>query len=392
MDFLNSYMHVPIKRFVLRFEAADLVFDLDDLAIFDLVPPPKLDQPQVVIPAKNLLLSIWQLVNSFVEPSTRPDEFVSTLSTSFPLTFDCESLNPKNQPQSEPLPQFFLEAQQLLQSNPLVLCSEGIGGTYFVQDGQGSPFAVFKPVDEEPGAPNNPKKLVSSPLLPPGGGAIREVAAFLLDRGFSAVPPTYLVQDVQTKNRGIKTGSVQQFIPNDGESSSHGSSSFIAEDVHHIGLLDIRLFNLDRNGENILLKAEGKQHHLIPIDHTYILPETLEGAFFEWMYWPQAKLPFSQTSLDFVKSIDLEADATVLRNLGFSELSVQTMLVSTILLKHCVSLGKTLFDIAKLVCRDVPKNPSLLEDLVLQAASLSGRHDTRMFCDSFSAIIQERVH
>jgi len=140
------------------------------------------------------------------------------------------------------------------------------------------------------------------------------------------------------------------------------------------------------------LKSEGKHHHLVPIDHTYILPEILDGSFFEWMYWPQAKKPFSQTVLDYVQAIDLEADAKILRDLGFSELSVQTMLVSTILLKHCVLLGKNLFEIAKMICRENPKNPSCLEILVSQAASLAGREDTQMFCESFSQIVRDSIH
>jgi hypothetical protein len=62
-------------------------------------------------------------------------------------------------------------------------------------------IAVFKPIDEEAFAPNNPRDHVG-PFgsktfrvgVLSGESCIREVAAFLLDyKGFSGVPPTTLV-------------------------------------------------------------------------------------------------------------------------------------------------------------------------------------------------------
>jgi len=73
------------------------------------------------------------------------------------------------------------------------LCMEGVGGTYWIGEEE-QWMGVFKPVDEEPGAPLNPKESLTVPLMPPGGGAIREVAAFLLDRnGCAGVPETLLL-------------------------------------------------------------------------------------------------------------------------------------------------------------------------------------------------------
>ena len=68
---------------------------------------------------------------------------------------------------------------------------EGLGGTYFIQDEEGDTVAIFKPCDEEPMAPNNPKGFVGRSLGAPGlkptvrvgEAAIREVAAYLLDKG-----------------------------------------------------------------------------------------------------------------------------------------------------------------------------------------------------------------
>ena len=97
-----------------------------------------------------------------------------------------------------------------------VLTPEGSGGTYFLKSSHGVvSVAVFKPVDEEPMAVNNPRgfSLTSSGAGLKSGtrfgvGAMREVAAYLLDHpvdgrrfslgkhltGFSGVPPTMMVR------------------------------------------------------------------------------------------------------------------------------------------------------------------------------------------------------
>lgn len=186
------------------------------------------------------------------------------------------------------------------------LSKDGMSGTYFLHDAHGNRIAVFKPQDEEFGAENAPKRRSSTPLLPPGGGAAREVAAYQLDQavvGFddcrAGVPATYWADNFQHKAfvRGselLKSGSLQEFVPNDGESHVMSSSRFPVDDVHRIGVLDMRILNMDRNGENMLVKREGDHFSLIPIDHSYILPADLGQAYFEWLHWKQAKMPFTQ--------------------------------------------------------------------------------------------------
>jgi hypothetical protein len=65
-------------------------------------------------------------------------------------------------------------------------------GTYFLRDKQHGKVACFKPEDEEPGAVRNPHGYVGilaqargvlRPGILPGDSAVREVAAYLLDKG-----------------------------------------------------------------------------------------------------------------------------------------------------------------------------------------------------------------
>ncbi|RID44534.1 hypothetical protein BRARA_I01320 [Brassica rapa] len=118
----------------------------------------------------------------------------------------------------------------LKKGNLPVRSAEGTGGTYLMQDSSGLKYvSVFKPMDEEPMAVNNPQQL---PLSSDGQGlkrgtrvgegAIREVAAYLLDHpkngpgsqvmGFAGVPPTAMVRSfhkVYNNPKGVDSCSTK---------------------------------------------------------------------------------------------------------------------------------------------------------------------------------------
>jgi len=268
-------------------------------------------------------------------------------------------------------PVFVTESRNQLMAGSFKLCPEGVGGTYFVRNERGDNIGVFKPTDEEPGAVNNPKQAVDNLLLPPGGGYLREIAAYLLDNSFAGVPETYLLRGITNKGFSSDTekqGSIQRFVPNVGLSSDMSYSLFNVEDVHRIGTLDIRMFNLDRNGENMLVtRTEDGGTKLIPIDHTYSIPPitALNNAYFEWQFWPQSKKPFSQETLDFIASLDVQKDAELLRLMGFPDENIRTLEISTIFLKEAAAAGWTLFEIASYLSRGYPlTQPSMFEELV----------------------------
>jgi hypothetical protein len=84
------------------------------------------------------------------------------------------------------------------------LTEDGTSGAYRLRDSSKKDIAIFKALDEEPFAPNNPREHqgpFGSPTFRPGvlsgESCIREVAAYLLDHGgFSGVPPTTFVEIV----------------------------------------------------------------------------------------------------------------------------------------------------------------------------------------------------
>lgn len=293
---------------------------------------------------------------------------------------------------------------------------EGMGGTYFLADDVGDKVGIFKPCDEEPLAPNNPKgwagRAMGAPGMKPsvrvGEAALREVAAYLLDHGgFAGVPPAALVlcrhpvlnykvkmpkieslMDISAISRcggdgsgagagltqalsrcalsdpapaaaaasvddewsshlagpalpgGYKLGSFQAFATHIGDANDLAPSQFSAENVHRIGILDIRLLNCDRHAGNLLVAERGTSaagpaapaaadsgaadsgtaslpadalRRLVPIDHGFALPEALEEPYFEWQYWPQTNVPFSAEVREYVAGLDAQADIATLR-------------------------------------------------------------------------------
>ncbi|KAL3517300.1 hypothetical protein ACH5RR_024202 [Cinchona calisaya] len=277
-----------------------------------------------------------------------------------------------------------------------VRSSEGTGGAYFMLDALQSKYlAVFKPIDEEPMAVNNPRGLplsVDGEGLKKGTrvgeGAFRECAAYILDhpksgrrsfsgeiKGFAGVPLTFLVRCLHkgfNHPDGVNTkiGSLQLFMENDGSCEDRGPSAFPVEEVHKIAVLDMRLANADRHAGNILVsKGDDGRTLLIPIDHGYCLPESFEDCTFDWLYWPQARKPFSPYTIDYIKSLDAEEDIALLKFYGWDlPLECARILrISTMLLKKGAERRLTPFAIGSIMCRETLNEESRIEEIVQEA-------------------------
>ncbi|CAL5224925.1 g7694 [Coccomyxa viridis] len=245
------------------------------------------------------------------------------------------------------------------------LASAGTGGSYFIAGADGKPVAVFKPLDEEPCAVNNPKggfRGLEQGLrrgVRPGEGAVREVAAFLLDHHhFAGVPPTALVSchaSASPASADGKVGSLQAYVEAEGDCEERGISHLPAHEVHKIAVLDMRLGNCDRNGGNILVKrgASGA-HELVPIDHGYVLPDSFQDISFEWLYWPQARAPLDGAARAYIAALDAERDLLVLaqHGLGIRPECARVLRVLTMLLQKAASRGLTPFHIGSIMCRE----------------------------------------
>nr|GME00508.1 phosphatidylinositol 4-kinase gamma 4-like [Ipomoea batatas] len=353
--------------------------DLQALSTNKNSPPDVLLEPIIVNPKAKLPQSLWDLINSALDG--------------------------------------------LVKGKTPIRSSEGTGGTYLMLDGSGNKYvAVFKPIDEEPLAVNNPQNLPLSPTgeglkrgTKVGEGAFREVAAFLLDHpktgprsfsnggeiGFSGVPPTALVQCLhngfhypdgfQWSPENIKIGSLQLFMSNYGNCEDIGPQDFPVEEVHKISVFDIRTANADRHAGNILVnKGENGRTMLTPIDHGYCLPEKFEDCTFDWLYWPQARQPFSAEAIEYIKSLDAEEDIALLRFYGW-ELSLEcarVLRISTMLLKKGAARGLTPFAIGSMMCRENLNKESAIEEIVREARD---SRDETEFLQTVSELMDVRL-
>eukprot|EP00012_Vannella_robusta_P011398 CAMPEP_0206205978 /NCGR_PEP_ID=MMETSP0166-20121206/14591_1 /ASSEMBLY_ACC=CAM_ASM_000260 /TAXON_ID=95228 /ORGANISM="Vannella robusta, Strain DIVA3 518/3/11/1/6" /LENGTH=257 /DNA_ID=CAMNT_0053626199 /DNA_START=111 /DNA_END=881 /DNA_ORIENTATION=+ len=199
-------------------------------------------------------------------------------------------------------PTFLTQAKTGLVNNPPELCEEGTGGTYFLKNSQNASVAVFKPSNEGPLCPQNPKRNNNNDTFHfqgfvPGEETKREVFAFLVDNHFAGVPETLMAEVshwIFTDDKGIsgtpnsmfrtKEGSMQQFVP-DVQCSvdDMGCSKFSLEDVQRIAILDMLLVNCDRNGGNILVQKNSCK--LVPIDHAFCLPDYRNLSDLQWFEW-----------------------------------------------------------------------------------------------------------
>nr|XP_043629526.1 phosphatidylinositol 4-kinase gamma 2-like [Erigeron canadensis] len=309
--------------------------------------------------------------------------------------------------------------------NP-IRSSEGTGGAYLMQHPSGNKYvAVFKPMDEEPLAVNNPRGLPPSANgeglkkgTKVGEGALREVAAYILDHpltgprssknenetGFAGVAPTIMVKCLNPQfnhprgydggQENIKVGSLQMFMKNCGSCEDMGPRDFPVEEVHKITVFDLRTANADRHAGNILMNREGDRIVLIPIDHGYCLPENFQDCTFDWMYWPQAREPYSQETLDYINSLDAEQDIALLSSYGW-DLSVEcsrTLRISTMLLKKGATKGLSPFAIGQIMCRENLNKESMIEKIIQKAhdSMLTGMSEAA-FLETVSRIMDSEL-
>jgi hypothetical protein len=164
---------------------------------------------------------------------------------------------------------------------------------------------------------------------------------------------------------------LQLYVEHEYGSWDLGASQYEHRDVHLIGVLDLRLFNVDRHGGNILVQRKSgsggrSKYRLVPIDHGFALPDSVNAVdlWFEWLSWPQAKIPFDEDVRNYIAALNVDHDARILRALGVRDECIRTFMLSTVLLKKAAMRGMTLHEIGALICRSRDAvRPTMLETI-----------------------------
>ena len=249
----------------------------------------------------------------------------------------------------------------------------GEGGVYSMMSTERKLVAMFKPSNEE---------TFNREGISIGEGAVREEAAYVLDRGHVSSVPATAVARLNVTGK-VQLGSVQRFMANSKSlldfqmpSTLHDAIYQVSiHQIHKIALLDLRMFNTDRHFGNILMVGDNAPYTLIPIDHGCVLPSWFhvsEGCM-EWSTLPQAQTPFQDDLAEYIAAVNVEDDAFQLRRLGIREECITTMILSTTFLQLATAAKKTVASMAKTMCRTgLLKEPCAFENMILQACFQNG--------------------
>ena len=119
-----------------------------------------------------------------------------------------------------------------------------------------------------------------------------------------------------------------------------------------------------------------------------------EDCTFDWLYWPQARQPFSPDTIDYINSLDAEEDIALLKFCGW-ELSLEcarTLRISTMLLKKGAERGLTPFVIGSIMCRETLNKESVIEEIVHEAQdSLLPGMSEAAFLETVSQLIDTQL-
>jgi len=122
--------------------------------------------------------------------------------------------------------------------------------------------------------------------------------------------------------------------------------------------------------------------------------QQFEDCTFEWLYWPQARQPYSPEIIDYIRSLNADEDIALLKFHGWN-LPVEcarTLQISTMLLKKGVERGMTPFAIGSLMCRESLNKESVIEGIVKEALDsvLPGTSE-ETFLDAVSEIMDKHL-
>lgn len=119
-----------------------------------------------------------------------------------------------------------------------------------------------------------------------------------------------------------------------------------------------------------------------------------EDCTFDWLYWPQARQPYSLDTANYIKKMDAEKDIELLKYYGWDvPLECARILrISTMLLKKGVERGLTPYCIGSIMCRKNMNIESEIEEMIQEAQdSLLPGMSESAFLEAISQIMDFRL-
>mmetsp|Transcript_24244 Transcript_24244/g.42936 ORF Transcript_24244/g.42936 Transcript_24244/m.42936 type:complete len:500 (+) Transcript_24244:106-1605(+) len=313
----------------------------------------------------------------------------STLATSISFIKKSKSWSPFDKPleqkvdKKEPLLRRSVSElfpmEDLEGTNRPLLCQDENKKRYVFKD------STLEPTRQHPDSTSGPADILDGFSCSPNGicalkrgvrygdASRKEVVAYNLDHArWAGIPHTILTQaTLKSTGQGeIATteteGSLQEWVENIGTADDWGSPLFTVESVHRIGILDVRICNLDRHLGNLLVAPRSSSNSttkqpqadymnltLIPIDHAYCLPDFrhLGDINFEWLHWRQTEERFSDSTKAYIADLDPYKDAAIIKAAGLPDASAITCIMMTDFLKQGVRAGLSLHELGRMMQR-----------------------------------------
>jgi hypothetical protein len=125
-----------------------------------------------------------------------------------------------------------------------------------------------------------------------------------------------------------------------------------------------------------------------------LLSLQFEDCTFDWLYWPQARQPYSPDTIEYINSLDAEQDLALLKFYGWDIPleCARTLCISTMLLKKGVERGLTPFAIGSIMCRESVTKESVIEEIVREAKdSLLPGMSEAAFLEAVSEIMDNKL-
>lgn len=115
-----------------------------------------------------------------------------------------------------------------------------------------------------------------------------------------------------------------------------------------------------------------------------------EDCTFDWLYWPQARQPYSSETMKYIDALDAEEDISLLKLHGWDipPDCARVFRVSTMLLKKGVARGLTPFAIGSIICRETLNKESMIERIVREAEeALLPESSESAFLETISSVM-----
>jgi hypothetical protein len=154
--------------------------------------------------------------------------------------------------------------------------------------------------------------------------------------------------------------------------------------------MDDRIVNIN----SLFVVAILKGLKFLNLQRLFLSLLQFEDCTFDWLYWPQAKEPYSPDTIEYIKSLNAEEDIKLLKSHGW-ELPpecARILRISTMLLQKGAEKGLTPFTIGSIMCRETLNKNSAIEQIVQKAeeAALPGTSEAA-FLDLVSAIMDNHL-